>query len=236
MAAIFNVLILDYGHGGVIAGEYQTTGKRYTFTDSDGFTIYEGVSNRRTAALINTLAQQAGIPVYDCVAGGVIAPSEVSWLDLEQRDTPLSARTQYANALAASGLRPLYLALHSNAVGSTLTGPSQSARGVDVYTSRGQPAADHVAPSIHEAMSAVLPAAGLPVRRGDWSDGDADNEAGFWVLRKTVMPAVLVEAGFFVNLKDARFLDSDRGQVLLAETIFEGIRPWFKQTTDRRTS
>jgi N-acetylmuramoyl-L-alanine amidase len=38
------------------------------------------------------------------------------------------------------------------------------------------------------------------------SDGDLDKESDFYVLRKTIAPAVLVEHGFFDNLEDATLL------------------------------
>ena len=39
--------------------------------------------------------------------------------------------------------------------------------------------------------------------RLDYSDGDVDKEANFYVLRKTKMPAVLLEMWFFDNYNDA---------------------------------
>ena len=39
--------------------------------------------------------------------------------------------------------------------------------------------------------------------RSDMSDGDHDKEANFYMLRKTVMPAILIEHLFFDNYRDA---------------------------------
>ncbi|MHA2085935.1 MAG: hypothetical protein ACXABD_19500, partial [Candidatus Thorarchaeota archaeon] len=63
-------LLIDYGHGGLIDGVYQTPGgKQYTFTDVDpNLVLYEGVSNRKTAAALMRLAREAGVPVFDVVA------------------------------------------------------------------------------------------------------------------------------------------------------------------------
>ena len=42
--------------------------------------------------------------------------------------------------------------------------------------------------------------------RSDKTDGDADKEANFWVLRKTVMPAILSENFFMTNRKECKLL------------------------------
>ena len=44
-----------------------------------------------------------------------------------------------------------------------------------------------------------------------------------WVLKKTDMPAVLVETGFITNPKEEHLLNSPSYQYLLAECIAEGI-------------
>ena len=42
--------------------------------------------------------------------------------------------------------------------------------------------------------------------RTDLSDGDYDKEARFYVLTRTLMPAILIEHLFFDNLQDAELL------------------------------
>lgn len=37
-------------------------------------------------------------------------------------------------------------------------------------------------------------------------DGDLDKEANFWIIRRTKMPAILIEHLFFDNLQDAKLL------------------------------
>ena len=71
-----------------------------------------------------------------------------------------------------------------------------------MFTSEGQTGADPIAESITEAFKRHV-APDVPVRRGDRADGDQDAEAQFYVLRKTVAPAVLGEVGFFTNINDA---------------------------------
>lgn len=237
MRPTFTALILDYGHGGIIDRKYQTAGKQYHFTDQPGAqlhggvpSLFEGVSNRDTAARLIPMLLAAGVRVEDCVARRqhVVAPGD--WRQLEQRDTPLQDRTAYANGVCSvlGADRCLYLSLHSNAIGNGISGPSLSARGVDIYTSRGQTLADQVATTLHAAMAESLPGHGMPVRRGDWTDGDVDHESGFWVLRKPVCPAVLTETGFFTNIHDAAFLASEQGQAVLAGAIFRGLQGWLR--------
>lgn len=51
-------------------------------------------------------------------------------------------------------------------------------------------------------------------------------QAGFLVLWRASMPAVLVETGFVTNAEEARFLGSDRGQDLIASAIFRALRDY----------
>lgn len=48
-------------------------------------------------------------------------------------------------------------------------------------------------------------------------------QAGFLVLYKTTMPAVLVELGFVSNVKEEKFLDSDDGKTKLATSIYNAF-------------
>jgi N-acetylmuramoyl-L-alanine amidase len=54
-------------------------------------------------------------------------------------------------------------------------------------------------------------------------------QAGFWVLWKTSMPAVLVETGFISNPKEEEFLLSDNGQDLLASGIYRAFKEYKAQ-------
>jgi N-acetylmuramoyl-L-alanine amidase len=54
-------------------------------------------------------------------------------------------------------------------------------------------------------------------------------QAGFLVLWRASMPAVLVETGFISNRDEARFLASAQGQQLIADSIFRAIREYKQQ-------
>jgi len=218
----YDGIVLDYGHGGMIDGEYQTAGKQYTFTDYSDYWIGEGITNRKTAAYLIRYALEAGVRVWDAVARKEWTEAP-RWTDLEQRDTSLSARVAYANALPQR--RAIFLSLHSNAIGNSSVGPSQSARGVCFFTSVGQTTSDKIATSLNDAFKAIV-YPDMPIRRGDWSDGDVDYEAGFYVLKNTASAAVLGEIGFFTNITDARFIDSSEGQQRIARAYLTGVQPF----------
>ena len=55
-------------------------------------------------------------------------------------------------------------------------------------------------------------------------------QAGFWVLAKTSMPAVLVELDFICNPKQETVLASESGQKKLAESIFTAFSKYKEQS------
>ena len=57
-------------------------------------------------------------------------------------------------------------------------------------------------------------------------------QAGFYVLVGASMPSVLIETGFLSNRRDARYLNSRRGQSKIAEAIYEAIKK-FKAQYDK---
>lgn len=60
-------------------------------------------------------------------------------------------------------------------------------------------------------------------------DNRGVHQAGFYVLWSASMPSVLVELGFLTNPKEARFLNSDRGQTYMASAIFRAVRSYKSQ-------
>ena len=53
-------------------------------------------------------------------------------------------------------------------------------------------------------------------------------QAGFWVLAKTSMPAVLVELDFICNPTVEKFLSSNDGQERLSKSIFNAFKSYYK--------
>jgi len=216
-------LTIDYGHGGMISGVYQTAGKQYHHERGGQvvLSLYEGVSNRQTAFRLILHALAAGVVVFDCVADRfwTSARPPRSWRDLEQRDVPLSIRIARANRYPSH----LLVSPHSNAVGNSIRGTGSAARGAEVYTSPGQTDSDEVATSLYDAFVEAFADEPMTVRRGDMTDGDPDKEADFAVTRDSIGSAVLGEVGFFTNLDDARYLNSEHGQDIIAAAYWAGI-------------
>lgn len=57
-------------------------------------------------------------------------------------------------------------------------------------------------------------------------------QAGFVVLYYASMPAILVELGFISNKNEAKFLDSDYGQNIMASAIYRAVKQ-YKEEYDR---
>ncbi|OIP01355.1 MAG: hypothetical protein AUJ98_04660 [Bacteroidetes bacterium CG2_30_33_31] len=51
-------------------------------------------------------------------------------------------------------------------------------------------------------------------------------EAGFLVLWKTAMPAILIETGFISNAEEEKYLNSEQGQNQLAASIFKAFKKY----------
>ena len=134
-------------------------------------------------------------------------------IDYEDDDMPgltssqeLVKRVQIVNKLAKK-TDCLYVSIHVNA--SAKNGWDK-ATGFSIYTSPGETKSDTLATDIFDEATKLLKPAGKSLRK-DTSDGDPDFEENFYVLRKTICPAVLTE-NFFQNSKsDVEFLESEEG-------------------------
>ena len=210
---------LDYGHGGFVGPVYQTAGKRYRFTDH-AFEAYEGKINRAVYRMIRHLmARTCADPLLvDVVQGGL---ERRAGLPL-QYDVSLQSRVEWANQAWEAYGAPL-VSIHTNAAGNADHGRSKSPRGISVFTSPGDTESDRIASRLVAAFKVMEKDGGLPVRPGDWSDGDPDHEARFYLLTKTRGPAVLVEGGWFTNWQDVSVLNTHRGLDRLAAGYVLGL-------------
>lgn len=195
-------IVLDFGHGGIDKdGKYSTApSKMFKFPNGD--VAYEGVLNRQIGGLIYThLRNHMDLNVVCTVK------------EDDPRDLSLGYRVRVANALPEK--ETLFISIHCNAGGGKGTG-------FEIFTSRGTTKSDKLAESIADSVEGLYEEVGLRLRY-DFSDGDKDKEADFYVLRKTKGPAVLLECGFFDNPKDFTLLKDSEFQCKLAMGIYKGI-------------
>jgi len=185
-------VFLDAGHGGLDkAGKYVTAPSKQFKHDKgefhgDGW-FYEGVFNR-------TLTNRVAAKLSNLGVSNIIVSHE--YLDIS-----LHYRVDLANWYHKNYKKGLYISNHANA------SSSGRARGFEVYTTRGTTKSDQVATLHYKNVQDLL---GDRIKyRPERSDGDADREANFFVIKNTAMPAILVEHLFFDNFDDASLLMDD---------------------------
>ena len=197
--------ILDNGHGGIIDGVYQTSGKRSPKWE-DGTQLFEGEFNRAVVKRVVKLCEKAGI---ECI----------NLVDTE-KDLSLRWRTDKANDIyrerqQSDGKKCIYVSVHANGFNK------ESAHGWSVYTTVGETKSDKIAQILHEKAKVEFPDHKM---RMDTRDGDADKEANFWVLRKVVMPSILSENFFMTNREESRLILSEEGRDRIAKIHFQMIQ------------
>jgi N-acetylmuramoyl-L-alanine amidase len=114
---------------------------------------------------------------------------------------PLGTRVAIAN----SQRNAIFVCIHFNS--ATRSG----ANGIETYFYSSQSL--RLASAIHYNVAGGAPSANRGVRR-----------RGYFVLRRTTVPAVLVECGFLTNPSEAQYAQSASYQQKLAEEIAAGIR------------
>lgn len=188
------IVLLDNGHG------KETAGKRSPVW-SDGSQLFEWEFNRDIVCRIVEKLQADGIPYR------VLVP--------EENDVSLTERAKRANEYAKGFNGKAYvLSIHANAGGGT---------GWEVYTSPGQTPSDAIATVFFEEAGREFVPDGWRMR-SDYSDGDPDKEAQFYILTKTTCPAVLTENFFMDTEKDCRFIMSEDGRERIANMHVAAIK------------
>lgn len=82
-----------------------------------------------------------------------------------------------------------------------------------IYAKRYQEKSDRIASMVNlEIEKTNRPALGVNQR-----------QKGIWVLQATNMPAILIETGFINNPEDEEYLNSEKGQQELAESITQAV-------------
>ena len=119
--------------------------------------------------------------------------------------TSLATRVNAANAWGAD----YFISIHANAS----TNPS--ANGTEVYVYRTPSTAADLAEDVLEGI----------VERMDTKDNGVRVNASLYVLRRTQMPAILVELGYITNAEDVRKMTEDPWG--FAQGIYNGMLDYF---------
>jgi N-acetylmuramoyl-L-alanine amidase len=114
---------------------------------------------------------------------------------------PLGTRVAIANSYRNA----IFVCIHFNASGR------MGANGIETYFYSGQSLP--LASAIHYYVAGGAPTSNRGVRR-----------RGFYVLRRTAIPSVLVECGFLTNPTEAQYAQTTSYRQQLAEEIARGIR------------
>lgn len=113
---------------------------------------------------------------------------------------PLGTRVAIANSYRGAA----FVSIHFNCA------PRSGANGIETYYYRGDSAS--LAARIHRNVVAGAPSENRGIRR-----------RGFYVIRKTAIPSVLVECGFLTNPTEGRLATTAQYRQQLAEEIARGI-------------
>ena len=188
-------ILIDNGHG------IQTKGKR----SPDG-KFLEYAYTREIARQVVTELKNKG---YDAE---LLVP--------EEDDIPLSERVRRTNAhcTAFGKTNVILISIHVNAAGDG--SKWMNATGWSCYTCKGQTESDRLATCLYDAAIKNFPDKRI---RTDFSDADSDWEEGFYILKKSLCPAVLTENFFMDKLSDRDYLQSEVGKQAIVDTHIEGI-------------
>ena len=138
----------------------------------------------------------------------------------EDDDVSLSERVRRVNTacLLHGKANVILVSIHVNAAGNGTKW--LNATGWSCYTTKGQTESDTLATCLCESAIKNFPGRRI---RTDFSDGDSDWEEQFYILRKSMCPAVLTENFFMDNLQDRDYLQSRAGKQAIVDTHVEGI-------------
>ena len=157
--------------------------------------VVEEVVNLNVSLELARLLRQAG---YSVMIYRTTSDENV----LQNKNADLRNRAQMANDWGAD----YFISIHTNSSENT------AAQGVEAYVYRLGGASERLGKSITSAVSRELGSRDRGVMK-----------ANFAVLRRTNMPAVLVELGYLTNKTEALNLNSPAWQRAVAKAIFDGI-------------
>ena len=191
-------ILIDNGHGRETAGKRSPDGR-----------LLEWSYNREIARRV--VAEPQSQHYY------------ASLLVPEDEDIPLSERCRRVNRVCSElGRRNVCLvSIHVNAAGRG--DKCYNADGWCCFTSSGQIQGDILANHLCQAALQNLP--GLRMRF-DYTNGDADQGAAFYILKHTACASCLTENGFMDCVRSCDFLLSDEDKAAIVQLYVEGIKSY----------
>lgn len=198
------MIIIDCGHGGMINGVYQdlasTKGDHKKYTFLDGFTVYEGVENRKIAQRLIYKLKALGIPFIDLNS-------------TDPKDEPLLSRVKRINDIYSGNKNAWLLSIHSNKMTEKGEGDSLTGRGCETYIGTNAGKRSNYIQQVAEG-----------IYKADGHRWRGSKSANFTMVSKTNCPALLTENYFYTNRQDAEYLVSDKGQEHIANTLLKIIK------------
>lgn len=196
-------IVLNPGHVFYCPGDKRNTPGKHAPDKS----FYEAVWNREVATIVAHKLSEIGI-------SSTVAVAESESVSLS---SPVRICNNICSKLGAGNV--LFISIHVNALGNG--SEWMSARGWSIFTTRGVTKSDRLAESIYKVAKEKFLNYSV---RSEYSDGDADYESNFYVIKNVQCPAVLVENFFMDNREDLAFLKTEECKILCAEVIVEGIK------------
>lgn len=215
-------VILDNGHGKNTPGKCSPKidfpyDKNFTSIENNRFREYR--FNRRIVKEIIPKLKELGYNIIELVP--------------EEKDISLNSRVSRINKevkkYGASNC--VMISIHVNAAGSE--DKWLNARGWSIWTTRGQNNSDKLASCLYEAAKENIGkdktyTAKTPIRT-DFTDGDADYESNFTILKGSLCSATLIENMFQDNKEDVKYLESKNGFDRIVKTVVDGVDLYAKK-------
>ena len=197
--------LIDYGHGGLIDGIYQTGGKRspkFTdrfFPDGTPYVFYEGVNNRDNG---NRLMK-----ALKCL--------NIDYIDLVNTNEDMRLLTRVSRANNLNTKRPcIYISIHTNAHGNG--SEFTTAKGNSVHISTNASSKSHKFAELLEEE--------FKTEYKDLTRWRGVKENDFYVLKKTNCPAVLLETGFMTNKEETLLMLSEDWKDRFVNSVINAIQ------------
>lgn len=215
------IILIDNGHGN------NTLGKQSPMLEGSGLDIWSQFTEKgrfKEWKYTRVIAE-------DVVSALTGMGYDARILVPEKNDISLSERVRRVNTICnkyGAG-NVLLVSVHANAVGDS--SQWMNGKGWEAYTTRGKTKSDILADFLYKRADSNLK--GRKIRE-DWTDGDRDKEADFYIIKKAKCPAVLTENFFYDNKDDLAYLTSDNGINAVERVHIEGIIDYVKHMEGKK--